>query len=79
MEFHHGLIKHYGLNVIVKYGLFGLMCGLHGIEMVCNQDVDSSLYLTQCDPGDDLFFIGGVNMHEKLFIRMRTQGRVLHG
>ena len=24
-------------------------------------------------------FIGGVNMHEKLFIRMRTQGRVLHG
>jgi len=50
MEFHHGLIKHYNLNVVVKYELIGFTCGLQGIEMVYNQDVDSSLHFAQWDP-----------------------------
>ncbi|AES59880.1 transmembrane protein, putative [Medicago truncatula] len=44
------------------------------------EDLESIRHVTtflQWDLGGGLLFIVRVNLHEKLFIRMRTRGRVL--
>jgi len=57
---------------------FGSML-LHGLtlgEMIDLESIRHATTFFQWDPEGGLLFIGGVNMHEKLFIKMRTRGRV---